>query len=92
LGKVDGDKNSSTWLLFDGLDTFASIELCGRHVASTNNQFRQWWFDVSEIVDGACGGEDGDGGAVLSMNFGSAPMIADEIAGEKDAETWPYGV
>jgi beta-mannosidase len=91
-GKVDGDSNSSTWLLFDGLDTFASIELCGRHVASTNNQFRQWWFDVSEIVDGACGGEDGDGGAGLSMNFGSAPMIADEIAGEKDAETWPYGV
>jgi beta-mannosidase len=77
----------STWLLFDGLDTFASIELCGRHVASTNNQFRQWWFDVSDIVEGACG--DGYEGAVLSMNFGSAPEIADAIAGEAAAETWP---
>jgi beta-mannosidase len=85
-GGVDGDGNSTTntWLLFDGLDTFASIELCGRNVASTNNQFRQWWFDVSDIVDEACAGD-----AVLSMNFGSAPKIADEIAGEAGAETWP---
>lgn len=29
---------SSTWLLFDGLDTFTSIDFCGQHVASTNNQ------------------------------------------------------
>jgi len=89
----NASSNSSTWLLFDGLDTFASIELCGRHVASTDNQFRQWWFDVSDIVfDGACAGEDGGTTAVLSMNFGSAPKIANEIAGEPDAETWPYGV
>jgi beta-mannosidase len=89
--EVDGDGNTNsttkTWLLFDGLDTFASIELCGKHVASTNNQFRQWWFDVSDIVDDTCAGEDG--GAVLSMNFGSAPKIADDIAGEAGAETWP---
>jgi len=93
--KANSNSNGSgsttnTWLLFDGLDTFASIELCGRHVASTNNQFRQWWFDVSDIVDGACVGQSE--GAVLSMNFGSAPKIADGIAGEKGAETWPYGV
>jgi beta-mannosidase len=88
-GGVDGDGGDrSTWLLFDGLDTFASIELCGRHVANTDNQFRQWWFDVSDIVDEACGG-DGDEGAVLSMNFGSAPRIADAIAGAAGAETWP---
>jgi beta-mannosidase len=90
-GKVDdGGNSSSTWLIFDGLDTFASIELCGRHVAGTNNQFRQWWFDVSEIVNEACASDDG--GAVLSMNFGSAPKIANEIAGEPGAETWPYYV
>jgi beta-mannosidase len=83
----DSSSTTSTWLLFDGLDTFASIELCGRHVASTNNQFRQWWIDVTEIVDGACAN-----GAVLSMNFGSAPKIADQIAGEPGVETWPYGV
>ena len=88
VGANGSSSTTKTWLLFDGLDTFTSIELCGRHVASTDNQFRQWWFDVSDvIVEGAC-----DGNAVLSMNFGSAPMIANGIAGEPGAETWPYGV
>ncbi|KAF1991404.1 glycoside hydrolase family 2 protein [Aulographum hederae CBS 113979] len=77
---------SSTWLLFNGLDTFTSIELCGDHVASTNNQFRQYWFDVSNIVD-ACKGD-----VELSINFGSAPNIANAIAAEPGQETWPYGV
>ena len=27
---------------------------------------------------------------VLSINFGSAPMIADQIAAQPDQETWPY--
>lgn len=78
---------SSTWLQFNGLDTFASIEFCGQHVASTNNQFRQWWFDVSDILK-SCG----EGEAILSMNFGSAPNIANEIAAEPGQETWPPGV
>ena len=29
---------------------------------------------------------------MLSINFGSAPMIADQIAVEPSQETWPYGV
>lgn len=82
-------KGTSTWLQFNGLDTFASISLCGQHVASTNNQFRQWWFDVSEIVAGSCG-EDGEG--LLELEFGSAPVVANGIAEEPGAETWPYGV
>jgi beta-mannosidase len=89
-GNGNGNGTTNTWLLFDGLDTFASIELCGQHVASTNNQFRQWWFDVSEIVDEACVGRAE--GTILSMSFGSAPKIADQIAAEPGAETWPYGV
>jgi beta-mannosidase len=64
----------STWLLFNGLDTFSSIEFCGKHVAATNNQFRQYWFDVSGILE-ECEGERG-----LSLNFGSVPRIVDEIA------------
>ena len=28
----------------------------------------------------------------LSINFGSAPTIADQIAAQPDQETWPYGV
>ncbi|KAI7278091.1 glycoside hydrolase family 2 protein [Hortaea werneckii] len=79
---------SSTWLQFDGLDTFTSIEFCGQHVASTNNQFRQYWFDVSSILSGCPAEED----RVLSINFGSAPKIANAIANEPGQETWPEGV
>ena len=79
---------SSTWLRFDGLDTFTSISFCGQHVASTNNQFRQYWFDVSSILANCSSDSD----RVLSINFGSAPKIADAIAAEPGQETWPYGV
>ncbi|KAK0662322.1 Beta-mannosidase A [Lasiodiplodia hormozganensis] len=77
---------SSSFLLFNGLDTFASIELCGEHVAATNNQFRQYYFEVTDIVK-SC-----PVAPVLSINFGSAPAIANEIAAEPGQETWPYGV
>ncbi|KAK0835009.1 hypothetical protein LTR73_001301 [Friedmanniomyces endolithicus] len=79
---------SSTWLLFNGLDTFTSISFCGQFVASTNNQFRQYWFDVSEILH-ACSNEKD---RVLAINFGSAPNTADAIASEPGQETWPHGV
>lgn len=79
----------STWLRFDGLDTFAEISLCGRRVASTDNQFRQWWFDVTDILRQACA-DDGD--VVLELEFGSAPKIASELAARPGAETWPEGV
>lgn len=78
--------SSSTWLLFNGLDTFTSISFCGQHVASTNNQFRQYWFDVSGLLS-ECSGDP-----VLSINFGSAPNIAAELAAEPGQETWPPGV
>ncbi|KAK7959595.1 uncharacterized protein PG986_004449 [Apiospora aurea] len=37
-----------TFLLFQGLDTFTTIQLCGQHVAYTNNQFRQYHFNVTD--------------------------------------------
>ena len=77
--------SSQTFLLFDGLDTFTSIQLCDQHVASTNNQFRQYFFDVTDMLADC---ED----PKLSLNFGSAPNIALEIANEPDQEQWPYGV
>jgi beta-mannosidase len=76
---------AQTYLLFQGLDTFTSIELCGQHVASTNNQFRQYFFEVSHILSNCSN-------ATLSINFGSAPKIAEDIANEPGQETWPYGV
>jgi beta-mannosidase len=75
-----------TWLLFNGLDTFASVSLCGQHVANTNNQFRQYYYDVSKILR-ACAPWD----RVLSLEFASAPIVANELA-SKSEQTWPPGV
>ncbi|KAL9130089.1 MAG: hypothetical protein Q9217_001648 [Psora testacea] len=85
ISGLDTSDNTQTWLLFNGLDTFTSIEFCGQHVASTNNQFRQYFFDVSELVRSGTT-------HILSINFGSAPMIAAQIAALPNQETWPYGV
>ena len=81
-----GSNASSTFLLFDGLDTFTSISFCGEHVANTDNQFRQYFFDVSNITR-KCAPSD----RVLALNFGSAPLIANAIANSSNT-TWPAGV
>ncbi|KAH7336186.1 putative beta-mannosidase [Rhexocercosporidium sp. MPI-PUGE-AT-0058] len=47
---IDLSPNMSTYLEFDGLDTFASIKLCGTTIGITNNQFRQYTFEVSSSV------------------------------------------
>lgn len=73
LTRVRRENSSSTWLIFNGLDTFASIELCGQHVAATNNQFRQYYFEVSAIIE-LCSNP------ILSINFGSATVIANATA------------
>ncbi|KAK8172258.1 putative beta-mannosidase A [Phyllosticta citrichinensis] len=69
-----------------GLNDFNLRWLCGKHVASTNNQFRQYYFDVTDVLEN-CADDP-----VLSLNFGSAPEIANEIAAQPGQETWPYGV
>ena len=79
--------DASTWLLFNGLDTFTSISFCGKHVASTDNQFRQYWFDVSGLMQGCSPAK-----RILAIDFGSAPTIANTIAAQPGAETWPSGV
>ncbi|KAH7130593.1 glycoside hydrolase superfamily [Dendryphion nanum] len=75
----------SIWLVFNGLDTFSSITLCEQHVAATNNQFRQYYFDVTGVISSCTD-------TTLSLNFGSAPRIADDIAAIPGQEKWPPGV
>jgi hypothetical protein len=70
------NKQGSTWLVFDGLDTFATIEVCDQFVAYTDNQFRQWYFDITVILAKSCKGK----APKLSVNFGSATNITREIA------------
>jgi beta-mannosidase len=55
-------------------------------VASTNNQFRQYHFDVSNVLSNCSGTPK------LSINFGSAVNITADIANEPGQETWPFGV
>ncbi|KAI9369333.1 glycoside hydrolase superfamily [Aspergillus egyptiacus] len=73
----------STWLVFEGLDTFASITFCGRHIANTDNQFRQYAFNISSAL------RDCTGGPVVSLDFASAPQTVSEIAQHPDSESWP---
>lgn len=46
----DISKSLLTYLVFDGLDTFATIRFCGQPVGSTANQFRQYTFDITSAV------------------------------------------
>ncbi|KAF2204863.1 putative beta-mannosidase [Delitschia confertaspora ATCC 74209] len=79
---------SQTYLLFNGLDTFTSIQFCGYHVAATNNQFRQYWFDVSDLLRNC----SSRGGPMIKIDFGSATVIANATAELPGQETWPPGV
>ncbi|KAI1211247.1 glycoside hydrolase family 2 protein [Annulohypoxylon truncatum] len=80
-------EDTSTILLFNGLDTFADIRLCSQPVANTNNQFRQYFFNVTDILSG-CASSPPE----LRVHFGSAPRIAEQIANEPGQETWPWGI
>ncbi|KAL4922471.1 glycoside hydrolase superfamily [Aspergillus aurantiobrunneus] len=73
----------STWVVFEGLDTFATVTFCGHHVASTNNQFRQYAFDVSSSLD-QCTEEP-----VIKIDFASAPNTVDAIAADPSSPKWP---
>jgi beta-mannosidase len=73
---------TSSWLIFDGLDTFAEVTLCDEFVANTNNQYLQYVFDVSDIVR-KCSKQP-----VLELNFGSAPKIAIELGQSGQSESY----
>ncbi|KAL4795082.1 glycoside hydrolase superfamily [Aspergillus venezuelensis] len=76
-------EQGSTWIVFEGLDTFATITFCEQHIASTNNQFRQYAFDVSAALE-SCSGDP-----VISIDFASAPHTVDAIAADPNSPKWP---
>lgn len=67
-------KETSTYLVFDGIDTFADITLCSQYIGSVDNQFRQWIFDVTSVVS-TCTSEP-----VLVLSFTAAPAMASYLA------------
>ncbi|OAA74399.1 beta-mannosidase mndA [Akanthomyces lecanii RCEF 1005] len=77
LANLTHDEGLKTWLVFDGLDTFATVKFCDRVIGSTDNQFRQWQFDITPAMQ-SCKDTPR-----LSLNFGSAPKIANAISASK---------
>ena len=79
------NNNTNTFLLFNGLDTFANISFCGEHVAYTDNQFRQYFFNVTDILT-TC---NGTSNPELRILFPSVPAAGERIANLPGQETWP---
>ncbi|KAL4971994.1 glycoside hydrolase superfamily [Aspergillus desertorum] len=77
------EEYESTWLVFEGLDTFATVTFCGHDVAFTNNQFRQYAFDVSSAL------RQCKGGPVIRIDFASAPEMVNAIAADPETPVWP---
>ena len=76
-----GGDASAVWLVFQGLDTFTTISLCNQTVATTNNQFRQYYYEVSDILTSCTSAP------ILSINFGSAPNIVNDLAAQPGQES-----
>ncbi|KZP21483.1 glycoside hydrolase family 2 protein [Athelia psychrophila] len=74
--------NTSTYLVFEGIDTFATISFCNTTVAAVNNQFRQWIFDVTSIL-ASCPTPN----PVLSLAFTAAPIEAAYLGNPNVTET-----
>lgn len=66
--------------MFDGLDTYATIKFCDHIVGTPDNQFRQWFYDVSSLL-ASCKSDP-----VLSINFGSVPRIINAINASDDVQ------
>lgn len=85
---VSFDTDTTSHLVFKGLDTFADISLCGKQVGTTDNMFKQYIFDVSDILQNDCKDDDNPS---LEIKFTSAPNVANEIASKPGTQVWPEG-
>ena len=65
-------KNKHAELVFDGLDTYATVYLNGKLVLKADNMFRQWRADVKSIL------RSGDN--QLKIVFQSAQNVVDSLA------------
>lgn len=74
IKNIRQDSDTSTHLVFDGLDTYATIVFCNQTVGTADNQFRQWSFDVTDVFK-KCPGQD----PTISLNFGSVPRIVNAL-------------
>ncbi|KAK7448798.1 hypothetical protein VKT23_013528 [Stygiomarasmius scandens] len=81
------DTSDQTLLVFYGLDTIANITFAGQPVAWVNNQFRQYFFDVTPHILSA-----GTSGGNLTVDFESAVTYGLNVSTRPDAEFFPAGI
>ncbi|GJE92630.1 glycoside hydrolase family 2 protein [Phanerochaete sordida] len=79
-------KSEKTLLVFYGLDTIANITVAGHPVAWVNNQFRQYVYDVSDLL-AAPSSHDTN----LTVTFESAWLYGLNVTSRPDAE-WAPGI
>ncbi|SHM19580.1 beta-mannosidase [Flavobacterium xinjiangense] len=65
-------KKKNTALVFDGLDTYATVYLNGKQILKANNMFRQWRVDVKKYLN--------PGTNKLVVVFVSAQNVVDLLA------------
>ncbi|KAH9465609.1 hypothetical protein MJO28_007381 [Puccinia striiformis f. sp. tritici] len=79
--KVDADGKWADverfYLVFNGLDTFCEIKLNGKLIGSTDNAFRSWVFDATQVVKPSLNKT-----VPLSLRFASAYATASKLAHE----------
>ncbi|GAA1593634.1 glycoside hydrolase family 2 protein [Actinoplanes couchii] len=69
-------------LVFDGLDTVATVSFAGSELGRTRNMHRGYRFDVRHLLH--------DGGIPLSVRFDSALEYAEQIEKELGSRPRPY--
>ncbi|KAI5121557.1 hypothetical protein M0805_000738 [Coniferiporia weirii] len=86
---TEHSSSQKTLLVFYGLDTVANITLSGHPVAWVNNQFRQYTFDVSDILSSGSASKRGNN---LTIAFEAAGTYGLNVSARSDVEFFPAGV
>ncbi|KAA1067268.1 hypothetical protein PGT21_010034 [Puccinia graminis f. sp. tritici] len=74
------------YLVFQGLDTYCEVHLGGQKVGSTDNAFRSWVLDVTDIVE-----EHRNRSIPLTLRFASAWDTASRLANQPNHTWFPPG-
>ncbi|KIM78863.1 glycoside hydrolase family 2 protein [Piloderma croceum F 1598] len=79
--------SGKTLLVFYGIDTIANITFAGHPVAWVNNQFRQYVYDVSDLLKSI-----GEGDSNLTVALESAYHYGLNVTSRPDAEQFPSSI
>lgn len=76
----------SVYLVFNGLDTFATVTVGNTTLGSVNNQWRQWIFDIGAALQNIAASNTT---STLSVAFTSAVVEANYLASLPGQEIFP---